>query len=205
MTDQKRPTPKGTRRRGQELVDAIHQAAITETAETGVSGLTMEGIARRAGTAKTSLYRRWDAPEDILLEALRRHFPQETPAPGADDLRGDLVRSLELFRDLMGSDTLGRAFMAVAAEGIRRPELLRRMRTEVYEPRGERFTRTVLRHYADLGEIDPARVTPVTTDIGESMMIKYTLDHPGDVPTTEYLERIVDEAILPAVGRSPAT
>uniref|UniRef100_UPI001EF9CCCC TetR/AcrR family transcriptional regulator n=1 Tax=Nocardiopsis valliformis TaxID=239974 RepID=UPI001EF9CCCC len=48
--------------------------------ETGVSGLTMEGIAGRAGTAKTSLYRRWSKPEDILVEAALRHYPQETPA-----------------------------------------------------------------------------------------------------------------------------
>lgn len=200
MTDHMRPTPRATRRRGQELVDAIHQAVIDETAETGVAGLTMEGVARRAGTAKTSLYRRWPNPEDILVEAVLRHYPQETPTPEADNLRGDLLSSLELFRTLMSDNTLGRALMAVLAEGMRRPELLQRMWTEVYEPRGGRFTRTVLKHYAARGEIDPARVTDVTTDIGEAMMIKYSADHPWEIPSSEYLERIVDEVILPAVG-----
>lgn len=203
MTDHMRPTPKATRRRGQELVDAIHQAVIDETAAAGVSGLTMEGIARRAGTAKTSLYRRWSKPEDILVEAVLRHYPQETPAPEADNLRGDLVRSLELFRTLMGDRELGRALMAVVAEGMRRPELIQRMWTEVYEPRGGRFTRTVLKHYAARGEVDPARVTDVTTDIGEAMMIKYCADHPGEIPPSDYLERIVDEVILPSVGLPP--
>jgi AcrR family transcriptional regulator len=204
MTDQKRPIPKATRRRGQELVDAIHQAAIAETAEHGVSGLTMEGIARRAGTAKTSLYRRWESPEDIMVEAVRHHYPQEAPTPAADDLRGDLLRSLELFRELMGMGTLGRALLAVAAEGMHRPALLARMSAEVYEPRGGRFTKTVLNHYAELGEIDPGRVTPVTVDIGEAMMIKYVMDHPMEIPPRGYAEQIVDEVILPAVGWSPA-
>ncbi|PWV47833.1 TetR/AcrR family transcriptional regulator [Nocardiopsis sp. L17-MgMaSL7] len=203
MTDQKRPAARATRRRGQELVDAIHRAVIAEAAENGVSGLSMEGIARRAETAKTSLYRRWGSPEDILVEAVLRHFPQETPTPEADNLRGDLVRSLELFRGLMSEATLGRALMAVFAEGLHRPELLQRMVTEVYEPRGGRFTRTVLEHYAARGEVDPARITDVTTDIGEAMMIKYCADHPGEVPSSDYLARIVDEVILPAVGWAP--
>lgn len=204
MTDHMRPSPRATRRRGQELVDAIHRAVIDETAETGVSGLTMEGIARRAGTAKTSLYRRWSKPEDILVEAVLHHFPQETPTPEADDLRGDLLSSLELFRTLMSDHDLGRTLLAVVAEGMRRPDLLERMWTEVYEPRGGRFTRTVLKHYAARGEVDPARVTDVTTDIGEAMMLKYCADHPWEIPPSEYLERIVDEVILPAVGRDPA-
>ena len=203
MTDHMRPPPKATRRRGQELVDAIHQAVIDETAEVGVAGLTMEGIARRAGTAKTSLYRRWSHPEDILVETVLRHYPQETPTPEADDLRGDLLGSLELFRTLMTDQRLGRALMAVVAESMRRPELFHRMSAEVYEPRGGRFTRTVLQHYAARGEIDPALVTDVTTDIGEAMMIKYCADHTGEVPSSHYLERIVDEVILPAVGRPP--
>ncbi|MFE1170518.1 TetR/AcrR family transcriptional regulator [Nocardiopsis sp. NPDC058789] len=203
MTDQMRPATRTTRRRGQELVDAIHRAVIAETAESGVSGLTMEGVARRAGTAKTSLYRRWASPEDILVEAVLRHYPQESPTPEGGDLREDLVRALELFRALMGEATLGRALMAVFAEGLHRPELLERMTTEVYEPRGGRFTRTVLKHYAARGEIDPGRVTDVTTDIGEAMMIKYCADNVGEVPSTEYLERIVDEVVLPAVGWAP--
>lgn len=204
MTDHMRPTSKATRRRGQELVDAIYKAVLAETAKTGVPGLTMEGIARRAGTAKTSLYRRWSAPEDILIEALHHHFPQEVPSPEADDLRGDLVRSLELFRSTMTDGELGYALMAVVAECMRRPELLTRMWTEVYEPRGGRFTRTVLEHYAASGEVDPARVNDLTTDIGEAMLLKYCADHPWQLPPSTYLARIVDEVILPAIGHRPA-
>ncbi len=204
MTDHMRPTPGATRRRGQELVDAIHWAAIVEAGENGLPGLTMEGIARRAGTAKTSLYRRWSAPEDILLEALHHHYPQEMPTAEADNLRGDLIRALELFRSLMGEKLLGRAIFAVTVEGMRRPEFHRRVADEVYDPRGKRFTRTVLEHYADLGEIDPARVNDLTTDIGEAMMLKFCADHPGEFPDPEYVTRIVDEIILPSVNRPPA-
>ena len=191
-----------TRRRGQALVDAIHDAVLYEAAENGVARLTMEGVARRAGTAKTSLYRRWSSPEDILVQALHGAYPQEEPSPGADDLRGDLVAALMLFHGLMGQEPLGPVMLACVAEASYRPEFNERLRREVYEPRGGRFTATVLRHYADRGRIDPARVTSLTIDIGEAMMVKYTLDELAP-PSPDYVERIVDEVILPALGHDP--
>ncbi|CAL9556014.1 hypothetical protein SUDANB121_04552 [Nocardiopsis dassonvillei] len=192
------PSPRRTRRRGSELVGAIHQAAILEAAEHGVAGLSMEGIARRAGTAKTSLYRRWSVPADILLDAMYSHFPQESPAPAADDLRGDLIDALTVLTEL-SEDPLGRAMFAVIAESLRDPGLHARLDREVFDPRGGRFTRTVLLHYAERGRIDPARVTDVTVDIGEAMVLKYTVDH-GRAPDRDHLARIVDEVILPSVG-----
>ncbi|MBR8745053.1 TetR/AcrR family transcriptional regulator [Nocardiopsis sp. MG754419] len=203
MTDDERPAAKTTRRRGQALLDAIHEAVLLEVAETGPSGLTMEGIARRAGTAKTSLYRRWSTPEDILIEAIRHHYPQETPTAGADDLRGDLIAAIGLTRDLMGDRTLGRALLTVNAEATMRPELHRRMWAEVYEPLGGRFTQRVMEHYAALGHIDPARVNELTADIGESLMLKYAVDHPGELPPEGYERRIVDEVLLPVLGHPP--
>ncbi|NKY96974.1 TetR/AcrR family transcriptional regulator [Nocardiopsis alborubida] len=199
--DAREEAPRATRRRGRELLDAIHEAVILEAADVGVARLSMEGVARRAGTAKTSLYRRWPTPGDILLDAMYHTYPQEQPAPGADDLRGDLVGALMLLRDTM-SRSLGQAMFSVVAEARHHPELYDRFVREVFDSRGGRFTRTVLQHYADHGRIDPSRVTSVTVDIGEAMLIKYAMDHQGP-PGQEYVERIVDEVILPALGLDP--
>jgi AcrR family transcriptional regulator len=201
--DRPRPdAPRATRRRGRELLDAIHEAVLAEAAEVGLSRLSMEGVARRAGTAKTSLYRRWPTPGDILIDAMYHTLPQEVPTPGADDLRGDLVRALMLLRGVMVDGTRGQAMFAVVAEARHHPDLYRRFTEEVFDARGGRFTRTVLEHYAGRGRIDPARVTPLTVDIGEAMMIKYGMDHQA-FPDEEYVARIVDEVILPAVGQDP--
>lgn len=199
MTEHDTGGSRTTRRRGEALIAAIHEAVILETAETGVSGLTMEGIARRAGTAKTVLYRRWQTPEDILLEAMQGYYPQEIPTPSADDLRGDLVGALMLFRDFADSP-LGRALFAVIAETGRYPELHRRIWDGVFEARGGRFTATVLRHYAAVGKIDPARVTTLVIDIGEAMVIKYLLDNQR-LPDRPYIESVVDQMILPVLDQ----
>ncbi|MFW5419890.1 TetR/AcrR family transcriptional regulator [Nocardiopsis sp. CNT-189] len=209
MTDRKRTAedregagPRAKRRRGEELVAAIHRAAMEETAEHGLGRLTMEGIARRAGTAKTSLYRRWSSPEDIVLEALYRVYPVEEPSPGADDLRGDLVSALTLMRDALMSPLHGRVMGALLDESTRRPDLHERLYKEVFDARGGRFTRTVLLHYAEQGRIDPARLTPVVFDMGEALLLKYGVDNFG-IPDDDYIAAIVDQAILPAVGYAP--
>ncbi|WP_040685378.1 TetR/AcrR family transcriptional regulator [Nocardiopsis baichengensis] len=197
--------PKGTRRRGEELVRAIHDAAVEEAAQRGFDGATMEGIARRAGTAKTSLYRRWDTPEDIILEALRATYPVEEPAPGADDLRGDLVAALRLMRDsFLGRPLYAQAMSTTLEASWRRPDLHKRLYREVFDPRGGRFTKTALLHYADRGIIPRERVTPVVVDLGEALLFKYMIDSMRP-PSDEYLEQIVDQAILPAVGIAPGT
>ncbi|CAM3157414.1 TetR/AcrR family transcriptional regulator [Stackebrandtia soli] len=190
--------PVKTRRRGTELVHAIYDAAITELNEVGIGRLTMEGIARRAGAAKTSLYRRWSDTHDLLIEACHHLMPQEAPSPRADDLRGDLVAALRLMRAWMATPA-ARAIAAIVAGRHSHPELTERLYSEVFDPRGSRFTLTVLKHYAEKGEIDPVRVTPVVSDIGEALVIKIVNDK-NELPTDAEIDAVVDEAILPAVG-----
>lgn len=179
---------------------AVHDAAIAEVAEAGIGGLTMEGIAERSGTAKTSLYRRWTTPQAILLDALYRLHPQEQASLLADDLRGDLLRALRQLVTWVQSPA-ARAAAAVLMERQHYGDLVDELYEKVFEARGGRFTLTVLRHYAEHGHIEPARVTPVVADIGEALVLKHVGDT-GSPPDEERLEAIVDEAILPAVGAS---
>ncbi|MFB9906884.1 TetR/AcrR family transcriptional regulator [Allokutzneria oryzae] len=190
-----------TRRRGDELIAAIHQAVLAELEEVGLAKLSMEGVARRAATAKTSLYRRWTSPEEILLDAIVAAFPREEVSASGDDLRGDLVRALQLLLD-WGRHPTARAVQAILLERGRYPELADALFSRVFDPAGGRFTATVLHHYAALGEIDSRVITPVVADIGEALTLKYLADT-GTEPSVEYLESIVDQAVLPAVGLSP--
>jgi AcrR family transcriptional regulator len=189
-----------SRRRGEELVAALHEAALAEVDEVGLGRLTMEGIARRASTPKTTLYRRWSSPEDVLIDAIAAVYPVEEPSPAADDLRGDLVAALQLMLEWSRHPT-ARAVQAIILERHRHPDLVAKL-YRVFDRAGRRFTATVLRHYARLGQIDPALLTPVVEEIGEALVFKIALDT-GEEPSAEQLGEIVDRAILPAVGIRP--
>jgi AcrR family transcriptional regulator len=188
------------RRRGAELLAALHDAVLAELDEVGLGRLTMEGVARRAGTPKTTLYRRWARPQELLIDAVAAAYPVEAPSPAGDDLRGDLIAALELLIEWSRHPT-ARAVQAVFAERQRHPELVEALQ-RVFDAAGRRFTATVLHHYAGLGQIDPALVTPVVEDIGEALVLKYVIDS-GVEPTRQQLAEIVDQAILPAVGIRP--
>ncbi|HYH29240.1 MAG TPA: TetR/AcrR family transcriptional regulator C-terminal ligand-binding domain-containing protein [Pseudonocardia sp.] len=189
-----------SRRRGEALLAALYEAALAELDDVGLGRLTMEGIARRAGTAKTTLYRRWSGPGDLLIDAVAAAYPVEEPSPAADDLRGDLIAALELLLEWSRHPS-ARAVQAILTERPRYPELTAALQ-RVFDAAGRRFTATVLHHYARLGQIDAALITPVVEDIGEALVLKHGIDT-GEEPTAQRLAEIVDRAILPAVGIRP--
>lgn len=74
-------------------VARVHAAVLALAEDRGVDALTMEGIAAAAGVGKQTLYRSWDAPSSIVLDALL--------AEGAAD-GGALADTGDLAADLCG-------------------------------------------------------------------------------------------------------
>jgi len=61
------------RRRGALLERALLQAAWDELASVGYARLSMDGVAARAHTSKTVLYRRWPNRAALVVAAMRQH------------------------------------------------------------------------------------------------------------------------------------
>jgi AcrR family transcriptional regulator len=51
--------------------DAVCRATLRELAEHGYAGLTIEGVAERAGVHKTTVYRRWGGVDGLVVDALQ--------------------------------------------------------------------------------------------------------------------------------------
>src|SRR5919197_6596206 len=64
--------PKNTAGRPRSTIvdQAIMQSALELFIEPGVAGPSIERIAKRAGVAKTSIYRRWSSREALLAQAI---------------------------------------------------------------------------------------------------------------------------------------
>ena len=85
--------PPGTRRPGGRTARtraAVLQAVISELAENGYAGTTVERIAARAGVAKTTIYRRWGRLNGLLADLMVQYAAQEIPVPDTGHLDSDL-------------------------------------------------------------------------------------------------------------------
>jgi len=77
--------------RGQATTEALHRAVQELLEEVGYRALTIEGVARRSGVAKTSIYRRWPSKAEMVFDLIL-HSSAELPA--MDD-RGSLTGDIE--------------------------------------------------------------------------------------------------------------
>lgn len=83
--------PRGRGRPRRAEADAeILDAALAMLRAGGYRELSLDEAARRAGTAKSSIYRRWPSKAALVAEIVRR----EAPMPEASD-RDDAVRAFE--------------------------------------------------------------------------------------------------------------
>lgn len=57
------------RPRKEEATDAVRKAALELAQEGGITSTTIEGIARRSGVAKTTIYRRWPNSAAVVMDA----------------------------------------------------------------------------------------------------------------------------------------
>jgi len=101
------------RPRSAKAQKAILDATLELLAETGMSGLTVEGVAARARVGKATIYRRWSSKLPLVVDALSTLPQLQIPATGT--LRGDLRQILgDLARILRSS--VGRVLPHLAGE-----------------------------------------------------------------------------------------
>ncbi|WP_371871433.1 TetR/AcrR family transcriptional regulator [Phytohabitans rumicis] len=109
-----------TRRRGQELEDALLDAAWDELAAVGYARFTMEGVAARAGTSRPVIYRRWPNRAELAIAAIRHYGARQPVAtPDTGSVREDMI---VLLRDASASRiVLAALFSVQMGSTTRRP------------------------------------------------------------------------------------
>src|SRR5688500_19369879 len=83
------------RPRDTQVHRAVLEATLDLLAEKGWSGLTMEGVAAQARTAKGTVYRWWSSKVELVIEALVVQGAPFLPAPDTGTFRGDYVAVLD--------------------------------------------------------------------------------------------------------------
>jgi AcrR family transcriptional regulator len=129
-------------RRSERARQAILDAALELCGEQLYAGLTMEGIAKRAGVGKQTIYRWWPSKADVLLDALATKAQLHIPVPDEGGYEADLRRFLGDTFELGSRPQVVDLLRALMAEA------------QINEGFGERFREEFLRQRRDaLGEI----------------------------------------------------
>lgn len=132
-------------------VDAsILDAALEEYAARGFDGMSVDGVAVRAGVGKAAIYRRYPSKLELVAAAMYSNSDRK-PYPNTGSIEGDLRGILEHLHDLVNDRVTGASLRHMASDAISAPDL-----GAVHEEfvRGRRAgTKAVLQRAVDRGEL----------------------------------------------------
>jgi AcrR family transcriptional regulator len=126
--------PKNIGRPRDARIDTEVVAAVLSALENvGYRGVTIGGIAKNVGRARSSLYRRWPSKRHLVAYAVVSELG-ENPAADTGSLRGDLLSAVgTLWRAFRGP--LGHALAGLVADMAQDAALASSIREEVLAPR----------------------------------------------------------------------
>ncbi len=113
---------------------SILEAATAILAERGLSGMSMEEVAARAGVGKATVYRRWPTRGALALDAFMAEFRSQLSVPDTGTLRGDLLAALRSWSRAVTTSRAGRMLAGLIAEAQRDPQLATAWRERVFDP-----------------------------------------------------------------------
>ena len=178
------------RPRSEKAEKAIIEATLDLLADgMGISELSIEAIAAKAGVGKTTIYRRWSNKEDLVVDALATLRAPLPPLRG-ESVRDDLIVLLDVMRSEAG-ETRSRCVMNIAmSEADRYPRLTERFLKRAVEPRREALRSVIERGIAS-GELKAGLDVEMGVAMLSGAMLWYTKwAPPGGLPA-DLADRIV--------------
>lgn len=176
------------------LDEAISRATLELLAEIGFDRLTISGVATRARTARTSVYRRWPDKTALVVAAVRHSLSaSEVDSVDTGSLRGDLLAQSGLLA--ARAEILPGLVVAIRDSG----PLGALVRESIVE-RDRELMAGIVERAAGRGELR-ADVEPIVLAVPMSMMFARVLLLDGGL-TEEYLAELVDHVLVPLLGRT---
>ncbi len=180
-----RPRSEGARR-------AILQAAYELLQEAGFRQVTIEGVARRAGVGKSTIYRWWKNKSVLLLEAVNSMEGSYPEFEESGNTRSTLVTEVQGVVDYFTAGA-GRAFLDLVAES-RFDDSLAEVLSRQFVAARRDATRQVIEHGRSRGELSTERVDlDVLMDmVWGAVYYRFLVLH--EVPDDDYARRLVEHA-----------
>lgn len=187
-----REITKAGRPRSCEADAAILDAATELFCELGYDGLSIEGVAAKAGVGKTTIYRRYPTKLDLVMAASIRMSQDKIPALETGELRADLIAIVQSYEHLLTATSVGRAIPMMVVAKVQNPELAAAHDAFVASRRCVSIG--VIRRAMDRGDLpadtDPELVSDLLT--GPIFLRVFVTGQPV---SPSYLEELVDSIL----------
>lgn len=131
-------TTPAVHRRSERARQAILHAADDLLVERGFDGVTVEGIAARAGVGKQTIYRWWPSKTDIFLEALLEDAEAGFIFPDSGDPIADVKQFLRNADSFLTDTSSGRVYRALLGRALHDSESAEALRIGYQDRQRER-------------------------------------------------------------------
>ena len=180
---------------------AILDATREILAEGGVRALTVEGVAARAGVAKTTIYRRWRGKDELALAVLVDMVESVASTPDLGDARRELIRFVGKAVKILSTTLMGRVMQGLVSDLATDPDLARAFRAQVVAVRINETRRVVDRGVAR-GQLRP----DIDIELVHELLfgpVYYRLLLNGAQLESRFAEQIVDSVMPGLVAVKP--
>jgi AcrR family transcriptional regulator len=185
------------RPRSRQAEAAILKATRELLAEQGLTVMTIEEVAGRAGVGKASIYRRWPNKAALALDAFVDDYLAGIPVRDTGTLRGDLDASARDWIRLVTRTPAGRTLAGLLAETLVDPALAEAWRKIVlHRMRDDR--RAIIARAVARGEVPAGTDPDLILDLFYGALYHRFIN--GHLPLSEGFAR----ALATAVGAAAA-
>lgn len=147
-----------------DLTEAIRDAVLEELAAQGYGRLSIEGVARRAGVGKTTIYRRWGSKLPMVIDVVSAVAVQGIAPPDTGSLRGDLRMMLTVASMALRHPLARQIVPDLLAEAARNPEIAETLEKALRETQLG-FSTAVLQRAVERGELPADADVPLALDL----------------------------------------
>jgi AcrR family transcriptional regulator len=191
--------PRRGRPRSETSRKAILASASELLLEHGLSSVSMDAVAERAGASKATIYRWWPSKELLALDALFSEWePEPADTHDTGSLAGDLQALIRPWARQLGSKPRGRVIAALITKAQSDPKFGEEYRARFIHPRRDP-ARLIFARAIDRGEI------PKDTDVEAALDLLYgSVYHrilQGHAPLTDRFARTIVNYVTAGVSR----
>ena len=176
------PAPRGEAAR-QRIIEATRELLL----DGGLEAFNVEAVATASGAARTTVYRHWPVPQELLVETLTA-MGREFEVPDTGSLRSDLAASVAVVRPLLNDPRARRLMLDVTRAAASDPELERIRQTANRERRQP--IHIILQRAIARGEIDPDIDIALATHLVEGPLLSATVLQNRPIPDDDVAEMI---------------